>query len=311
MELRHLRYFAAVARELNFRRAAESLLVAQPALSKQIKDLEHEVGVQLLDRDTTGVRLTEAGAVFLAEVGPILERVAQAVTFAREAKRGKRGTLVIGNVGTMSAGFMPASLVAFREKYPDVDVSLCEMRSLGQEAALARGDVHVGFAGTMGDEEPAGNFEKMRVLRSPLRFVMTRNHPLASAATVSFRQLAGERLLAVADPKRAGADHTAAIKQLFAMNDAQIGEIQLVDSLESLLAMVAGQQGISIMPRIINTHHAEGIVSKTIRGAGTELDFHLWAVWRGDASSVARNFIEVLRQVQGARKKEKPPVDSM
>ncbi|RRJ95410.1 LysR family transcriptional regulator [Opitutaceae bacterium TAV4] len=305
MELRHLRYFTAVARELSFRRAAEGLRVAQPALSKQIKDLEHEVGVELLDRDTTGVRLTEAGAVFLAEVGPVLARVAQAVEFAREARLGRRGRLTIGNVGPMSTSFMPASLVAFRERFPDVDVMLREMRSLDQIRALETGEIQVGFAGTMGEAKPAGDLEMMRVLSSPLRFVMARGHPLASAASVSFAQLEGERLLAVADPKRAGPDHAEAMRALFAAQGCRPGAMQLVDSLESLLAMVAGQQGISMMPRIISTHHAEGIVSKSVRGAGAEMEFHLWAVWRGDASPVARNFIGVLREVQGETKKAK------
>ncbi len=305
MELRHLRYFAAVARELSFRRAAERLRVAQPALSKQIKDLEHEVGVELLERDTTGVRLTGAGAVFLTEIESVLEQVAQAVEFAREAKVGRRGSLTIGNVGTMSASFLPASLVAFRERFPDVDVTLREMRSLDQIKTLETGEIQVGFAGSLGDGKPAGEVEMMRVLESPLRVVLARGHALATASSVALAHLAGECLLAVSDPKRVGTDHAEAVRKMFLSRGLKSPVMKRVDSLESLFAMVAGEQGVSIMPRILNTLHAEGVVTKPIRGLGDEVMFHLWAVWRGDASPAARNFIEVLRQVQGRGKVRK------
>ncbi|AHF90076.1 LysR family transcriptional regulator [Opitutaceae bacterium TAV5] len=306
MELRHLRYFAAVAQELSFRRAAERLHVAQPALSKQIRDLEHEVGVELLERDTTGARLTDAGTVFLAEVERVLEQVRQAVEFAREAKQGKRGQLTIGNVGTMSASFMPASLAAFREKYPDVDVALREMRSLDQINALTSGTIQIGFAGSIGTAIPEEDVEMLPVLQSPMRVILARAHPLAANPTLSFTQLLDERLLGVADPKRVGPDHGELIRGLFTKRGMRPGIVKRVDSLESLLALVAGQQGVSIMPHIISTHHADGIVSRSIREGGPELMFHLWAVWRrGETSQIAHNFIDVLRKVQGRTRRER------
>ena len=93
MELRHLRYFVVVAETLNYRRAAEQLRVAQPALSRQIKDLEHAVGARLLDRNTGGVRLTDAGSILLDEARDILERVAMAGAAARETAGGRGGRL--------------------------------------------------------------------------------------------------------------------------------------------------------------------------------------------------------------------------
>ncbi|EIP99240.1 transcriptional regulator [Opitutaceae bacterium TAV1] len=306
MELRHLRYFAAVAQESSFRRAATRLHVAQPALSKQIRDLEHEVGVELLERDTTGARLTDAGTVFLAEVERVLEQVRQAVEFAREAKQGKRGQLTIGNVGTMSASFMPASLAAFREKYPDVDVALREMRSLDQINALTSGTIQIGFAGSIGTAIPEEDVEMLPVLQSPMRVILARAHPLAANPTLSFTQLLDERLLGVADPKRVGPDHGELIRGLFTKRGMRPGIVKRVDSLESLLALVAGQQGVSIMPHIISTHHADGIVSRSIREGGPELMFHLWAVWRrGETSQIAHNFIDVLRKVQGRTRRQR------
>src|SRR5664279_401085 len=117
MELRHLRYFVTVAEELNFRRAAERLHVVQPALSRQIKDLEYDLRVRLLDRDTVRVRLTDAGRVFLDEARQILAHAERAKEMARDAAAGRRGRLVIGNVGPVTTSFMPASLTAFRARY--------------------------------------------------------------------------------------------------------------------------------------------------------------------------------------------------
>src|SRR5438270_10978357 len=109
MELRHLRYFVAVAEELNFRKASDRLRVAQPALSRQIQDLEADVGTKLLDRNTSGVRLTDAGAAFLAETRLTLAQSQKAVAMAQEAAKGLRGRITVGDLAPLLTGFMPAT----------------------------------------------------------------------------------------------------------------------------------------------------------------------------------------------------------
>src|SRR5262245_60235793 len=128
MELRHLRYFVAVAEALSFRGAAERLRVAQPALSKQIRDLEDECGARLFDRNTSRVRMTDAGAVLLEEARQLLAQANRLPALVRDAAQGRRGRLIIGNIGSLTAGFLPASLAAFHAKFPDVDVTLIELR---------------------------------------------------------------------------------------------------------------------------------------------------------------------------------------
>src|SRR3954447_15768036 len=120
MELRHLRYFVAVAEELNYRKASERLRVAQPALSSQIKDLESDVGATLLDRDTGGVQLTDAGTVFLEQARLIVAQAQHAVVAAQEAAQGRRGRLTLGYFAPIFMGLMPATLRAYRERFPDV-----------------------------------------------------------------------------------------------------------------------------------------------------------------------------------------------
>jgi DNA-binding transcriptional LysR family regulator len=118
MELRHLRYFIAVAEELNFRRAAERLHLAQPSLSRQVRDLEEEIGEQLLVRDRTHVALTDAGRTLLEHARGVLATAATASHAAREAGRSAREKLKIGNIGVLTASFLPASLATFHQCFP-------------------------------------------------------------------------------------------------------------------------------------------------------------------------------------------------
>jgi len=139
MELRHLRYYVAVAEELNFRRAAERLHVSAPTLSQQIKDLEDLLGVRLMERDTTSVRLTGPGEIFLEGARQLLADSHRVIAATKEAAQGRRGILRIGNAGPLSHGFMPACLQALAKRYPEVDVVLVEIDLNEQAAAVATG----------------------------------------------------------------------------------------------------------------------------------------------------------------------------
>lgn len=297
MELRHLRYFVAVAEELSFRRGAEREHVAQPSLSKQIKDLEGEVGVRLLDRDTAGVRLTDAGIAFLDEARAILQRAREAVTIARDANGGRRGRLVVGNVGAISSSFMPATMARFRERYPQVDVTLREMRIADQLSALAHGTIQVGLT-REGGPLPAG-FAHVEVVDSIICAVMSRDHPLARRARVSVADLAGETLLSFADADRTDT-HGRRIQEIFAQRGIKCGPCKRVNSLESLIAMVAGSHGVTLLPRLAVARHDYGVVAKALKESGTDLRFTLSAVWRDDSTSrLARNFVNIMRESAG------------
>jgi DNA-binding transcriptional LysR family regulator len=145
MELRHLRYFVAVAEELNFRRAAERLHVAQPPLSRQIRDLEAEIGERLFHRDRRHVVLTEAGRELLGEARGLLAGATAAMQAARDAGRGTRGTLRLGTIGALSASFLPRSLAAFREQFQRVDIEILELQMDEQCTALLAGTIQLGF----------------------------------------------------------------------------------------------------------------------------------------------------------------------
>jgi DNA-binding transcriptional LysR family regulator len=130
MELRHLRYFVAVAEELSFRRAADRLNVSHPALSQQIQDLEDELGFKLFDRNSRQVELTEVGRVFPGGTQRAIQAAKQAVTLAQEAAKGERGRLIIGCIGPLVGSFLPNALVRFRQGRPLVEVTVSHMNAV-------------------------------------------------------------------------------------------------------------------------------------------------------------------------------------
>ncbi len=145
MELRHLRYFVAVAEELNFRRAAERLHLAQPPLSAQIKSLETELGVRLFDRSTRSVRLTEAGRVLLDEARQVLQSARQAEQRTRQVGLGLQGTLRMGIIAPSANAWMASILREFRQTYPGVQLALFDLVSTDQLRRLREDELDVGL----------------------------------------------------------------------------------------------------------------------------------------------------------------------
>lgn len=295
MELRHLRYFVTVAEELNFRRAAERLHVAQPALSRQIKDLEYDLRVVLLDRNTMRVRLTDAGRVFLGEARQILAHAARAGEMAREAAAGLRGRLAVGNIGPVTASFMPARLTAFRAQYPEVEVALLEIEPSEQIPALESGAIQVGF--TVGRHPMApGQLQGHPVLHSPICAVLGSAHRLAGKKRISLAELEGEKLLSFAGHK--SQTHADLVSGIFAAHKLNAEPARIVEGFESLLAMIAGGQGVSLMPKHISLSSTAGVKIIPLKETSEDLIFELWAVWHDrETSPLAHNFVNLLRKL--------------
>lgn len=284
----------AVADRLNFRQAADHLHVTQPALSAQIKDLEAELGLRLLERNTQSVRLTEAGAVFRERARAVLASVTEAVTAARDAAAGRRGRLLVGNISAFSAGFMSPNLEVFREKFPDIEVTLVPLGMGRHIPALASGEIQVGF--TMGRRElfPA-SVHSRPLLRSPIRVLVGRTHPLARRRAISLKELAGETFFAIAYGPTHSSLMETQVRQLFQARGIELRSVKHVDGFEAILTLLISGLGFTLMPEIATASLPAPIVSKPIADRGSDLIGELSVLCRaGESSLVVRSFVASL-----------------
>ncbi len=188
MELRHLRYFVVVGEEQHYGRAARRLRVAQPALSRQIQDLEEEVGFKLFERLSRGVKLSAAGRIFLEDARRILLQVDEAAARAARVARGQAGTLRIGFTENSSwHGIVPDALRRFRERQPDAELQLRPASNVDQFEAIRSGNVDAGFVFFMprGDEE----LDHLPVAMQLLELAVPKGHPLSKTKTLRLRDL--------------------------------------------------------------------------------------------------------------------------
>lgn len=195
MELRHLKYFVAVAEWKGFSHAARRLYVSQSAISEQISDLEREIGVQLLHRSRRQVALTDEGKIFLEEAKKILCSVDQAVELAQRSTRGEVGNLRIGFFTNGIGVFFSRLIREFRASHPDVRLSLFEMSARPQMDALANHEIDIAFTREL-DAQFATVLTSEPLFEEPLVAVLPRDHPLASGA-VTLSALASERFVLI------------------------------------------------------------------------------------------------------------------
>ena len=294
MELRHLRYFVAVAEELNFRKASERLRVAQPALSRQIQDLEADVGAKLLTRNTSSVRLTDAGAAFLVETRLTLIQSQHAITVAREAAKGLRGRIKVGYLAPLLTGYMPPALGAFGSKYPNVDISMVELSNPEQFAALEAGAIQVGFGVRESATPVPAAFDSRIIGRTPFRAVVGKGHRLAKMRKVPLSELAKESLLALALTKGA-APHLDAMRRILSHRGMKSSHIRAIEGAETFLATLEGGLGVSLMGEAGSLSRGKGLLFKPLKETGDDLTIELRVIWRkGEASPAVGHFIELL-----------------
>jgi DNA-binding transcriptional LysR family regulator len=201
MELRHLRYFVAVAEELNFRRAAERLRVAQPALSAQIKNLEQELGVRLFDRTTRSVLLTQSGQVFLAEARGILGAATHAEQLVRKAEHGLVGTLRVGVITPATGPLLAKVLRHFHQKYPGVQLSLSALTSAEQLRRLRAGELD---AGLLRPPVTAPELDMRFVEQAPQVLALPAGHRLEKKRKLEWKDFDGEGLVMIHPDRQHG-----------------------------------------------------------------------------------------------------------
>jgi DNA-binding transcriptional LysR family regulator len=292
MELRHLRYFIAVAEEGHVTRAALRLGIQQPPLSQQIKALERELDVQLLRRKARGIELTEAGRVYFESARAILGQLGHAAETSRRTARGEQGRICIGITPTSPFHpFLPRVIRAFRDTYPQVSVRLEEQ--LGSELLeqLRNDKIDAAFIRTP-VVDPEG-LTVIRLLEEPLLLALPRNHPLAGRQALRLRDLVRETFIVYGPISRGFHDLT-----MMSCNAAgfspRVG--QEASRVTSLLALVATGAGITIVPASLQQMHIDGVLYRPLEDR-TQLKAVLNLVSRrGDPSAVVRRFLNLVRQ---------------
>ncbi len=197
MDLRHLRYFQAVAEELSFSQASRRLHIAQPALSRAVQDLESELGTRLIERDRRTVALTPAGAVLLHETALLLERFEESMRRVRRTASGEEGELRLGYIGPPTQGFLGRLLHDYRARYPKVSVHLEERTPERVWEMVAKGRLSVAITRPLPGQGER-SLETLLLRKEPLGIVVPLDHPLAARDSVTWKMLAQESLIVLA-----------------------------------------------------------------------------------------------------------------
>jgi DNA-binding transcriptional LysR family regulator len=273
MELRHLRYFVAVARELSFTKASRQLRVAQPALSRQIQQLEEELGVRLLDRDRHGTKLTESGRAFLAEASALLEQSERAIQVVQKTGQGITGQLNVGYIWTLFHSSIPDVLNRFREVRPEVAVHLFDLTAAEQAAALTEGKLDAGFIGFAHEAEAAG-LARRKVGRCSFVVALPKTHRAARQRGLSLKSLADEVFLMISDQSYPGASKIALDACLQA--GFRPKTVQSVARGYAILSLVAARCGIALLPEPLRKLPHADVVFRPLQ---EELCADLFMAW--------------------------------
>jgi DNA-binding transcriptional LysR family regulator len=290
VEIRHLRYFVAVAEELHFGRAAQRLGMAQPPLSQQIRRLEQELGVQLLQRTKRRVQLTEPGRAFLDEARKVIAQVGIAVEVAQRTGRGEVGRLAIGFLGAATFGLLPSILKAFRDRFPEVEIELHELKTSELVQALHQGRIHVGLLRMPVNDEL---LSVEPILQEKLVVALPEQHPLAEKPLVAFRDLAGEAFLL--PPRQLAAGFYEQLVDLSQQAGFSLRIGAEASQLQTILNLVAAGMGITVVPESVMQMGGRGVVFKRLPEPAPTMEIAV--AWRrDDPSQVLHAFLEVVRE---------------
>ena len=290
MDFKGIRTFVALAEHLHFGQAAEHLRVAQPHVSRRIKQLEEELDAVLFYRNKRNVKLTEAGHVFLVEAKKLLKDADVAKERTRESARGRRGNLTISMISSAMLGALPAIFGEFHRLYPDVSLSFNEMSSLALLDALSRGDADVGFMHP--PIRTLGAYEHVALEREPLMAVLPDTHRLARRNRLSLLELVSEPW--VMFPRENGATIYDLIISLCQKAGFSPRIVQEAGSVPARLGLVAAGFGVHLVHKTWETMPYPGIAYIPVEPTAM---IGLTCYWRkGDPNPILKIFIDIVRR---------------
>lgn len=289
MEFRQLRYFVTVAQELHFGRAAQRLDITQPALSKQIRVLETNIGVQLFIRTKRTVNLTKAGEVFLIQTQQLLKQAESAIALAKSTAKGEVGKLTLGFTSTATYTVLPKLIGHFRSLYPQVEVEMLELSTEAQVTALNQNKIDLGFLHPPIDSR---GLEIYPILSEEFLVVLPKQHCLSKKQSLSLPDLAPESF--ILHPRSEGPFLYDRFFELCRQAGFKPQIIKETDTHQTRICFVAAGIGITFIPAGLETSVSEDLVCRPIDNLPMKLEFA--AAWRSLVTMpVLQKFLTVLK----------------
>jgi DNA-binding transcriptional LysR family regulator len=291
IEIRQLRYFQAVAEELHFGRAAARVAIAQPALSRQVQQLEAAIGTPLLRRTQRRVELLPAGALLLERTRMILHELEHAAIDARRTGAGELGRLSVGFIHSSTYGLLPSIIGRFRELYPAIELELHEMPITGQHEALLRGVIDVGLLRV---QRASAELEVVPIMEDPLVLALPAMHPLAQRKALKLRAVADDPFVMFG--KGASALFHERIQAMCERAGFQPKVVQNATQIHTVVGLVGAGLGVAIVPLTARNLHPEQV--RFVRLSDPPEHVHVALAWRrGHETPAIRSFRRVTEQV--------------
>jgi LysR family hca operon transcriptional activator len=285
MELRHLRFFVAVAESGSLTKAAEERLhTAQPSLSRQMRDLEFEVGVQLMTRSARGIELTPAGRTFLDHARLALAQVEAAGTAARRAARPAKASFALGFLTGQEMDWLPEAMRILRDELPNIEVTVSSQYSPDLADALMRGKLDLAF---LRPEPQMDDLVYRVVTREPLVVILPSDHRLVSQESISLQDITGEMFIGVS--RTAPALRTV-LNDFFRRSGVTITPTHELDNLAMAISLVASTRGVALLPAYAKNFLPWSVISRPLRGDVPTIDLVI-GYNKANASPILKLFL--------------------
>jgi LysR family transcriptional regulator, hca operon transcriptional activator len=292
MELRHLRYFVAVVEEGSLTAAAERRLhTSQPSLSRQIRELEHEIGAELLSRSVSGVELTAAGKAFLGHARLALMQVDAAVEAAHRAARPGKKTIAIGFLTGQEVNWLPEAMRILRDELPSIEVTISSQSSPDLAQALLRGKLDLAF---MRAEAQMPDLDYKVIIKEPLSVALPSDHRLASQDAIALQDIAGETFIGMSNT---APTLRAIIDEYLQQSGLDLKQTHRVDNLAMAMSLIASTGGVALVPEYAKNFLPWAVTSRPLRGEPPTIDLVV-GYGKSNASPILKLFLSRLEELR-------------
>jgi DNA-binding transcriptional LysR family regulator len=303
MELRHLRYFLAVAEALNFTKASALLRVAQPALSRRVQDLEDEIGVDLLRRSPRGVVLTAEGKLFLEKTRDLLKLADESVEQVRALARGELGELHVGYAPTPTVEILPPALAAFQKAFPRVRVLLHDLSEQELIDGLRNGRIELALMPRDARSQSVGlEFETLRSY--PICVVVAPTHRFARLKTITLEMVATE--LMIGFNRKDYPEYYVGLDRLFGPLGIKPRGVVECDSASSLITEIETGRGVAIVSPILRHASGKRLLYLPLTGTTEVMSVGITRATKGDVTPAGEKFCDILRKTSNGASAVKP-----